>query len=46
MKELIDVNKLLANLAEGKLTVEQINYVLNTAARYTERVQAEDETQH
>lgn len=45
MKDLVDVNYLLTQIAEGKLSVEQINYVLNTAARYTERVDANDETQ-
>lgn len=34
----IDINQVLNLVAEGKITVDQVNYVLNSVARATERV--------
>lgn len=37
----LDMNKIMELVAEGKLTVDQVNYMLNSAARYTERTEHE-----
>lgn len=39
--ENIDVNFILSLIAEGKLTEDQVNYILNTAARFNERTHKE-----
>lgn len=33
----LDMNNIINLVAEGKLTVDQVNYLLNSGARYTER---------
>lgn len=40
----LDINQLLNAVAEGKISVNDANYILNTAARFIERTSAENET--
>lgn len=35
----LDMTRIMELVAEGKLTVDQVNYMLNSAARYTERTE-------
>ena len=35
----LDMNKIIELVAEGKITTDQVNYIFNSAARYTERTE-------
>lgn len=39
------MNYIMKQVAEGNLTVDQVNYILNTCARFTERVEEHDNGQ-
>ena len=36
----LDMSYIIKQVAEGKLTVDQVNYLLNSGARYNERTES------
>ena len=41
----LDMNYIMKQVAEGNLTVDQVNYIMNTCARFEERIQGYDNGQ-
>ena len=39
------MNYIMKQVAEGNLTVDQVNYILNTCARFSERTEMHDNGQ-